>query len=320
MKDYEIKNLRQNVIDLEENITNLKSDLKIREERVTCLEDKLAKEKSLWRDLDREMEEIKKSHKDLSSNSSSEQSSCCYETDYESSPSYKKTSLRRTDKPVKTKKKVKNAKSRVRKSSKNGDCKKRQRMIFESENRRKGGDQTQMEEDPEFTNVHLKNAINYVKEHAPEALKGTSNEDSNTTDFKSRPTSGSASDNVEFRPKGFSFVFQRTGACMRNNCNFKHVNPNVAHPNYSIVQTFKPNNTRNCRRNSGPGFNVSSRPRPTKSEDNMPKQICFNYNRNGFCKFGSCCRFKHVNNNFNRHKVEFNSASFLGELKSQYNL
>ena len=48
----------------------------------------------------------------------------------------------------------------------------------------------------------------------------------------------------------------------------------------------------------------------------MPKQICFNYNRNGFCKFGSYCRFKHVNNNFNRDNVEFNSASFLGEIKS----
>ena len=52
VKDKEIKNLRQNVIELEENIPNLKSDLKIREERVIYLEDKLAKEKRLRRDLD----------------------------------------------------------------------------------------------------------------------------------------------------------------------------------------------------------------------------------------------------------------------------
>ena len=201
VKDKEIKNLRQDVIELEENITNLKSDLKIREECVTYLEDKLGKEKRLRRDLDRGMEEMKKRHKDLSSGSSSEHSSSCYETDCESSPSYKKTSLRRTDNPVKTKKKVKNVKSHVSKSSKNGDCKKKQRIINESDNRRKDGDQAQMEEDSEFTNAHLKNAINYVKEHAPEALKGTSNEDGNTTDFKSRPTSDSASDNVKLDQK-----------------------------------------------------------------------------------------------------------------------
>ena len=53
----------------------------------------------------------------------------------------------------------------------------------------------------------------------------------------------------------------------------------------------------------------SSSPRPTE-----PKQICFNYSRNGFCKFGSYCRLKNVNNNFNRDNVEYNSASFLGEI------
>ena len=52
-------------------------------------------------------------------------------------------SLRRTGKLVKTKKKVKNVKSYVRKSRKDGNCKKRQCIIDESENRRKDGDQTQ---------------------------------------------------------------------------------------------------------------------------------------------------------------------------------
>ena len=59
MKDKEIKNLRQNVIELEENITNLKSELKVHEERVTYLKDNLAKEKRLRRGLDREMEDMK---------------------------------------------------------------------------------------------------------------------------------------------------------------------------------------------------------------------------------------------------------------------
>ena len=38
---------------------------------------------------------------------------------------------------------------------------------------------------------------------------------------------------------------------MRNKCKFKHVNPNIAHPNYSTGQTFKPDNTRNGRRTVG---------------------------------------------------------------------
>ena len=100
-----------------------------------------------------------------------------------------------------------------------------------------------MEEDSEFTNVHLKNAINYVKEHAPKArqMKMVTQQILKVGQPVTMPVAMLSLDQ-----KGIVSSFNELEPA-RQITNFKHSNPNVAHPNYSTGQTFKPNNTRNGR-------------------------------------------------------------------------
>ena len=59
VKDKEIHNLKRNIADFERNTEHLNYDLKICNERITDLEDRLNKEKKLRKFIETNLEELK---------------------------------------------------------------------------------------------------------------------------------------------------------------------------------------------------------------------------------------------------------------------
>ena len=257
VKDKEIHNLKRNIADFERNTEHLNYDLKICNERITDLEDRLNKEKKLRKFIETNLEELKEQEQrrpgcrasscSISSSSEDSQSSSDEsESPSRDNPPLPKRKARRnhTDRSKEKSTSLSVPKLSVEKQ-KNDEGNSRHSVNKRQPVGRKDSDKNGSERNLPSTLM-----MSSRPPYDCDTDFGVRNDGSNgcivreniqKSSGKSMHSSGTAFSDTNFgdeeyaqmRNYGHCFKFVKFGACTRKFCKFIHVNRNSSYPNHS---------------------------------------------------------------------------------------
>ena len=348
IKIKEVHNLKKNVIELEEEISKLRSDLKIVCERNTDVEDHLTRERNLRKRVEKDLIQLQEelSESDCSSSDDSSNDGYCSDNEIQSKTkgksskhsqgggSKKNTASKKTHRnqsnvssddecvseverksnPNKNSSSGKHQKEELRQGN-TVTLRKTQRNHPEAEKDSKKKDpvaKRQLVEQADCSSVKQKStpiAENEQRSRSPhgkaveylEMYCGKEDGDDSVDSWDKDEGDDHRNKIYECnerwkmplgRMDDHCYEFQNTGSCTKRNCKFLHIDIYTSYPKYG--RDLNEHHKEKGRNRRSMKVSNSARPRSSHSIKTSRPNICYNFRDNGYCSFGSRCKFNHI--------------------------